>query len=49
MYGALSYSSYLWDLEEQRSGGCFKVVIWGANTSLKGTGNFNGKVVVPTM
>ena len=28
MYSAWSQLSYLWDLEEQREGECFKVMIW---------------------
>ena len=28
MYGALSYLSNLWDLEVQKTGGCFKVITW---------------------
>ena len=44
MYGALSYLSNLWDLEEQRRMGCFKVIIWDGNTNHKGGGtNLIGK------
>ena len=28
MYGALSYLSNLWDLEVQKTGGCFEVITW---------------------
>ena len=28
MYGALSYLSNLWDLEVQKTGECFKVIMW---------------------
>ena len=38
MYGALSYLSYLWDLEEQRGGWMLQSIIWGGNASHKGGG-----------
>ena len=33
MDGAMWQLSYLWDLEEQRGGESFKVIIWGDNAS----------------
>ena len=35
MYSTLPYLSYLWDLEEQRGMGRFKVIIWSINGSHK--------------
>ena len=35
MYCTLSKLSYLWDLEKQRGGESFKVIIWSDNASHK--------------
>ena len=43
MYGALSYLSNLWNLEEQRGEAYFKVIIRGGNASHKEGDNFNGE------